>query len=498
MAPRAGAVHGDPPAGVVPRLLDLLERERGRLRVQHELAVPGPDEEAVRVDVVAQAAPAGEVVAVPGGELVVADVKVLGPVRPAAEVAHQPLEALEPAAQARRVQVVGAVHGGVEVQRRPVRDGAVQERPVALPGARVHRGVADPHLDRRVDVQALGRVRDAVGHVVRVPGLQLVDPGPEAHQGLGPAVEGDGPLVHDAWDVTRQVQQVVVDVVPERAVVVAHRRVPVLLPAGLEVLLGDDVGPPDDGAPRVGQPPDADKVGLGPELVVALPGAEHGGVGLDGLLPPQAEGGHGAEGDLGDDAEGAERQQGAPEEVRVLGGRARHRLAAGQDDLEGRDGLGEQAVLEGAAAGAGADDAGDGLLVDAAQHGEREAVLVELLGQLPEADAGLHDHQSHKTFLKSSRLTSQLLVHVRSEGEWAWPTVVMRRRHRRASFTAFSTSCCDCGWMYSSGSEAKVRAHVACRCDVRARKGMSSAAAASSMMPRTCGSRDAMADMQVG
>lgn len=62
--------------------------------------------------------------------------------------------------------------------------------------------------------------------------------------------------------------------------------------------------------------------------------------------------------------------------------------------------------------------------------------------------------------LKRSRLTIQLDVHVMLDGEWPQPVVTMRRRHARARSIAFSTSSRVSGWMYSSGMDEKVRAHV--------------------------------------
>ena len=65
-----------------------------------------------------------------------------------------------------------------------------------------------------------------------------------------------------------------------------------------------------------------------------------------------------------------------------------------------------------------------------------------------------------KMFPKSSRFTIHADVQVRSEGECPLPTVTTRRRIRRASVTIFCISGMDCGRMYSSGREWKVRAHV--------------------------------------
>lgn len=161
--------------------------------------MPGADEDAVGVRLVADPAPLPQVVAVHALNVGAAGVEVLGPVGLAAEVVHEPLKGLVVAGAAGRVRVVRAVERSVEVEGRLVPGRDVQVGAGALlvrVEGRVGR-VADADLDGRVDVQALGREGDVVGHVVRVLGREVVEPAAEAAQGLGALAQGDGPLVDE-------------------------------------------------------------------------------------------------------------------------------------------------------------------------------------------------------------------------------------------------------------------------------------------------------------
>lgn len=382
--------------------------------------MPGSDKHTLRVGLIAHAAVLLKVLAVHGLDVGSFNVEVLGPVGTPAELLHEVLEALVVAVQVRRVLEVRAVDNGVKIQRGAVGTGRVEV------GADIggDGSVANADFNGGVDVEAVGREGDVVRHVIRVLGGKVVDPGAEPAQDLGALLKRKSPLVdvlrveaveeqglgagldggkrgavpeavlhaedepldpgQDGGDVVSDVEEVVVDGVAEEAVVVAGGRV--------GDGLGGAIGLPDDGAAGVREPPDTDELALGPK--VARPPVKDLAVGVNCLPPSQLEGGHGAEGELGDDAEGAEGKQGCPEQLGVLIGGARTGGSIGEGDLEGDNVFREQAVAGAASMGAGADCAGDGLVVDAAEIGHGEAVAVELVAQLEQANAALHNNQS--------------------------------------------------------------------------------------------------------
>ena len=78
----------------------------------------------------------------------------------------------------------------------------------------------------------------------------------------------------------------------------------------------------------------------------------------------------GLEGDFCDDAESAKGEEGGAEEGGIAGRTAGDEVGVGEENGEGSDRLGEEAMFEARAVGAGADAAGDGLNVDGAQVGK--------------------------------------------------------------------------------------------------------------------------------
>ncbi|KUI56157.1 hypothetical protein VP1G_10767 [Cytospora mali] len=260
----------------------------------------------------------------------------------------------------------------------------VQERPLLDAGAvrvgQEARRVRHAHLDGRMYPQALAAERDAMVAVVPVARLEAVH-----KQGLALGLDGigGGPV----GEAVLQAEDEPLDPGEDARDVLGGPDAVVAVPGRLAVGLVGHVGVPDDGAARVGEPPDADKVSAVPQRCV--PVAQHHGVRVDGLLPLQAVGGDGLELDLHDDAQRAERQERRAEELVVLGAGAGARGAVGGHDPDLHDGLAYEPVVEGRAVRAGGDDARGGLLVDAAQVGHGQPHAVELLAQLPQADAGL-------------------------------------------------------------------------------------------------------------
>lgn len=153
------------------------------------------------------------------------------------------------------------------------------------------------------------------------------------------------------------------------------------------VILGRNVGFPDDGAPGIWEPPHPHKVTLCPQTLVPL--AEHDLIRVDGLRPLQAVSGHGLEFNLDDNAQRAKGNQRGAEELVVFGARACPHGTVGGDDLEFYNRLADEAVEKRASVRAGRDDAGGGLLVDGSEVRHGEAHAVELLAKLPQSDAGL-------------------------------------------------------------------------------------------------------------
>ena len=150
----------------------------------------------------------------------------------------------------------------------------------------------------------------------------------------------------------------------------------------------DLVGAPDNRARHVRQPPDARVLLCSPQILV--PGIEDMRQRGERLRPSDMGMRSHLKGDLGDDAKGAERDERGAEEIAVLRGRAAHHLPVGEQQTQAQHRVGEQAVRERGAVGGGGDGARDGLVVDAAEVGHGEAVVLGLAVELFEPDAGLH------------------------------------------------------------------------------------------------------------
>ena len=120
-----------PREDLLGRLLDLLQREElvALDGLEQVASVPGADKHALRVDALADGAPPLEVLAVPLRQVGLGRGEGLGPVRLAAELAHEILEAEVVALRGvvRRLAVIGAVHNGVEIERRAVGLRGVEE-----------------------------------------------------------------------------------------------------------------------------------------------------------------------------------------------------------------------------------------------------------------------------------------------------------------------------------------------------------------------------------
>lgn len=98
-------------------------------------------------------------------------------------------------------------------------------------------------------------------------------------------------------------------------------------------------------------------------------------------------------GEFDDDAEGAEGDERGAVEIGVFGWRAGDELAVGEEEGDGGDGGGEQAVAERGAVGPRGDGARDGLHVDAAEVGQGEVVGGELGVEVVQGDAGFEAHE---------------------------------------------------------------------------------------------------------
>ena len=83
----------------------------------------------------------------------------------------------------------------------------------------------------------------------------------------------------------------------------------------------------------------------------------------------------------------AEGEESGAEEGGVGGGAAGDELGVGEEDGEGCDGLGEEAMFQAGAMGAGADASGDGLNVDRAEVGKGEVVLGQCFVEVVQRDA---------------------------------------------------------------------------------------------------------------
>lgn len=98
------------------RNLNLLERQPGTV-AENELAVPRSHKHAVRVDIITNVAPLLQRLAIHLFDLPSVGLKVLGPVRLAAKITHEPLKGLIVSRSAGRISMIWPVEGSVQVQR---------------------------------------------------------------------------------------------------------------------------------------------------------------------------------------------------------------------------------------------------------------------------------------------------------------------------------------------------------------------------------------------
>lgn len=275
-----------------------------------------------------------------------------------------------------------------------------------------------------MDVETLGREGDVVRNVVGIIGGEVVQPAAESAKSLGALAQRDGPLIHklrvqavheqslgtgldrfrggaigkavlhtkdeplhprqDFGEVLAQVEQVVVDIVTESAIIVGDWRI-----ARSFLRLGSR---PDYSAARVGIPPDTDIVRVRPEI--AGPSVEHFDILVNDLLPVQSIGRHCPKGDFGNDAQCAQRDERGPEELRVLVRRAPLGGTIGKGNAQREDVLRQQTVAKTRTMSSGGDGTGNTLVVDASEVRHGQTKPVQLSTEIVQADARLHGYNA--------------------------------------------------------------------------------------------------------
>lgn len=150
--------------------------------------MPFTEEQTIGINLLSHSEPVIHILTVPLTQLAsTGSMEVLSPMRLRAHLPHQELKRLIVPVHAGRIAKIRTIKSRIEIQRRTIVTGLVQERARVL----VQRGVGYSHLDGAVDPEAIDGERQASR--LEVP----VQPGRESRDGLRSLFEGHCPLVHE-------------------------------------------------------------------------------------------------------------------------------------------------------------------------------------------------------------------------------------------------------------------------------------------------------------